>query len=447
MKPHSLLHALPLIVRRTIAVLAIAVPALVGPTSLADADVLTTIDGMTIEGKVEKRENGWYRVTTAEGVLNLAPDGVKAVEAGKSPRAALEGKLAEIGKADVRRTFALALEAEAAGLLDIAELAFARVLAQDPDHAAARRALDFERLDGRWVTIPEARRAQGLVLYRGRWMLPEEVETAGPQAGAVAIERARDAVRVHKLIRKLASEDAIVKRAARIALAKTDDDLVVAGARSALLDGDPAVRRAAAGVLGTAGDESALRALIFSGARDMDPEVRRASVEAAQSFGHDDTAVPFVRALGSKNLRLAANAAQALAQLGDERAAGYIVKRLSSHGSSTRNFVAFMNQVSYVRDYDVEIAQASNIANPDVATINDGVVLDVKVLDAGITKTWIEPILVDALSQLAGRPLRSKAEALNWWAESGGDYPDFPKKPRQRAPCRREGWVVGLQDG
>ena len=31
------------------------------------------------------------------------------------------------------------------------------------------------------------------------------------------------------------------------------------------------------------------------------------------------------------------------------------MKRLRSHGSATRNFVSFMTQVSYVRDYDVEI--------------------------------------------------------------------------------------------
>ena len=235
-----------------------------------------------------------------------------------------------------------------------------------------------------------------------------------------------------------------MRRAARLALAKSSESVLLAGAKSALFDEDPSVRIAGAGVLGDLGDEDGLRALIFSGARDNDAAVRRAAVEAASSFGHDDTAIPFVRALGSENLRLAANAAEALAQIGDERAAGYIVKRLTSPGSSTRNFVAFLNQVSYVRDYDVEIAQASNIANPDVATINEGVVLDVKVLGASFTKTWIEPILVDSLSQLAGRPLRSRAEALSWWAEHGEAWPAFPERPGKRAPRRSKGKVIGL---
>ncbi len=37
-----------------------------------------------------------------------------------------------------------------------------------------------------------------------------------------------------------------------------------------------------------------------------------------------------------------------------------------------------LNQVAYVADYEVEIAQASNIANPVVQTILDGIVLDVR---------------------------------------------------------------------
>jgi len=40
--------------------------------------------------------------------------------------------------------------------------------------------------------------------------------------------------------------------------------------------------------------------------------------------------------------------------------------------------VAVLNQTSYVRDFDVEVAQAAFIADPKVDVIQDGVVLDVK---------------------------------------------------------------------
>ena len=46
--------------------------------------------------------------------------------------------------------------------------------------------------------------------------------------------------------------------------------------------------------------------------------------------------------------------------------------------NNERAHVAVLNQTSYVRDFDVEVAQAAFIADPKVDVIQDGVVLDVK---------------------------------------------------------------------
>ncbi len=46
--------------------------------------------------------------------------------------------------------------------------------------------------------------------------------------------------------------------------------------------------------------------------------------------------------------------------------------------NNQRGNISVLNQVAYVQDYEVEIAQASNIANPVIQTIQDGVVLDVR---------------------------------------------------------------------
>lgn len=421
-----------------IALLALSLPGLAG------ADVLTTSDGLVIEGKVTKLDNGGYRVTNPDGSVDLTAKQVVSVKAGEGPRTRLLARQTKLAADDVRGHFALALEAEAAGQPDLATQAYAAVIAADANHKAARRALGYEFHAGAWLRRDEKRRTQGLVRFAGRWMLPAEVEQASKAEASVSLSKAGDVVRARKLIALLGGDDAVQAHAARVALAKTDDALKLLGAKRALFDAKPKVRIAAAGLLGEMGDEAALRALIFSAARDTDADVRRASVMAAASFGHDDTAVPFVRALGSENPRMAGNAAQALATLGDERAAGYIVKRLVSHGSSSRNYVAFLNQVSYIRDYDVEIAQASNIANPDVATLLEGVILDIKVRDASFTKTWIEQVLVDALGELAGRRLRNKAEALDWYAENKSRLPDFPKKSKGRAPRRAKGKVIGV---
>ncbi len=46
--------------------------------------------------------------------------------------------------------------------------------------------------------------------------------------------------------------------------------------------------------------------------------------------------------------------------------------------NTARSNIAVMNQVAYVSDFDVEIAQAASIADPIVSVVQDGVVLDVR---------------------------------------------------------------------
>jgi len=410
------------------------------------ADVLTTTEGLVLEGRIEKLPEGWMRVHTPGGPVEIGPKAIASVELGVAPRATFLAEAAKVDAKDPVALYRLALTAEAKGFADLFRTYLKRVLALRPDHPAARRALGYERVGKAWLAFDEAQHRKGLVLYRGRWMLPDAVEAASGRKRPVvrAAKAGRDVARTRVLIRQTATGAAPLQRAARLALARTDNRFLLQAGLAALYDKDARVRIAAARLLAALGDEGALRALLLSGARDKDAAVRREAVLAAQAFGNDDTALPFVRALGSKNLRLAGHAAEALALLGDERAAPYIVKRLRSHGSSTRNFVSFLNQVSYVRDFDVEIAQASNIANPDVATISEGVVLDVKVLDASFTRTWIEPILVKAFSTLVGEHLSDARAVEAWYEMHKGDLPGFPSKPGARAPRRRsKGRVIG----
>lgn len=46
--------------------------------------------------------------------------------------------------------------------------------------------------------------------------------------------------------------------------------------------------------------------------------------------------------------------------------------------NTARSNLAVMNQVAYVQDFDVEIAQAASIADPIIAVVEDGVILDVR---------------------------------------------------------------------
>ena len=46
--------------------------------------------------------------------------------------------------------------------------------------------------------------------------------------------------------------------------------------------------------------------------------------------------------------------------------------------NTARANIAVMNQVAYVQDFDVEIAQGASIADPVIDVIQDGVILDVR---------------------------------------------------------------------
>ena len=60
-----------------------------------------------------------------------------------------------------------------------------------------------------------------------------------------------------------------------------------------------------------------------------------------------------------------------------ERVQQITAPRITVYNTQRAN-VSVVNQISYVQDYEVEIAQASNIANPVIQTIQEGVVLDVR---------------------------------------------------------------------
>lgn len=83
--------------------------------------------------------------------------------------------------------FALAEWAKAEGLTRYVGGLCERVLAIEPDHAGARRALGYVRHEGRWLTPVEHLKARGYVEFRGRWVQPAERDLV------LAAEQARKA--------------------------------------------------------------------------------------------------------------------------------------------------------------------------------------------------------------------------------------------------------------
>ena len=69
----------------------------------------------------------------------------------------------------------MAKKCEAAGLKEQQEFHLEQIIRINPDHEAARRALGFNRVEGRWQRPDEFMTEQGFIRHRGAWRLPQEL--------------------------------------------------------------------------------------------------------------------------------------------------------------------------------------------------------------------------------------------------------------------------------
>jgi hypothetical protein len=396
---------------------------------LAGGDVVTTKDGLVLEGAVTKGEAGAVTVATDDGAVRLTAAQVASIAPGEGPRTRAKREAAAIPVRDVEARYRLAVRLQAEGLGDLARAQFETIVRESPDHPAARRALGHEKVGASWLPIAEARRKSGLVFFDGKWLLAAEAEAAGRAAKPASV---KDAALVTTM-RTAATAEPALARAASARLLSVEDGQRREAAIALLLDRDPKVRAWAATHLGALGDERALKGLVTSAVRDPVEDVRVAAVHAAAAIGNEDVAVPIARALESEHPGIVANAAGALATLGDPRGITYIVRKIVGHGGSPRVNVEFLTQVSYIRDYDVEVAQSSNIADPIIGIVQEGIVLDVKVLDCAIEKTVVETVLMDSFNRLTSANAKSRADVAAWWRENHAKVPRFDPAAARRA--------------
>ena len=317
--------------------------------------------------------------------------------------------------------FALGLWCREKGLLPEAGAQFREAVRLDPELAAAREALGERKVDGRWVPSDEAMERKGLVRHDGRWVLPEEKAILA----APAEERAR-LVREEDRARLLCLENKHGRaRLAREALAGVEDRAKVAPLAFALRVKETSVRLLAAAELGRIGDRRAFRPLVARALRDPDPEVRAACVDAAKSFRDPELLAPFARAFltaGSPAVRAAA--AEAMGRAGDVRGVQVLVYSLEAHGGGVRGHIYTANQLTFIQDFDVEVAQTAFIADPQVGVLQDGAALDVAVVASEWYSTRVERhAIAGALRSLTGADHGDDAAAWRKWLSENRGKP------------------------
>ena len=152
----------------------------------ARADLVTTKDGKTFEGKVTVADADHVVIeTTFEGTKEVLRSAVKSVDTTTPPlRSQLAYRL-EHAAGDAAALTALVDWAKSMGFSKEIDDVWKALVAADPKNTKAHKALGHVKVGEVWMTPEEkaaadkaaeeaALRAKGLVPYDGRWVTPEE---------------------------------------------------------------------------------------------------------------------------------------------------------------------------------------------------------------------------------------------------------------------------------
>jgi len=389
-------------------------------SSAALADTVRLKSGEVVEGGVRDLGDR-IEVAAKDGPLSIRWRDVDVVLKDKTTLDVYREKRAAVAKDDAKSLFALALWAERSGLPEQRRECLQAVIALDPDHAGARAALAQQKSDGKWLGGAELLAAKGFVGKDGAWILKEEADAA-----ARRVEAAKGLLPPEKRAEELLANAAVgtetAKKFAEDALRGLDADAVRRPALRALRRGEPAAREVAARALGKSSDVDVLRPLVAAAVMDRAAAVRVAAVESLKEINDLDVIKPIAKAMWSEIPDVRMNAAQALGSFGGGMSVEWLIRRVMSTGGPGPRVHFFAGtQQSYISDFDVEIAQASQIGDPVVGVIREGVMLDYRVLS--VREEWTEVerrVYYDSLTRATGKDYGEDPVAWKKWWDADG---------------------------
>ncbi len=157
-----------------------------------EADQVWLDNGRHLVGEATVMADGRVEVVSSLGRWVLPAERVARIDKGESPEEAVKKALALLPANDTKSRFELASLCQSEGAATLARQLFTAVLAIEPDHEGARRALGYHRHQGEWLTSEQLHAARGEVWFRDRWVPSAERdrilawETAQANAAAEA---------------------------------------------------------------------------------------------------------------------------------------------------------------------------------------------------------------------------------------------------------------------
>ncbi len=197
----------------------------------------------------------------------------------------------------------------------------------EPDHKAARAALGYNRVDGKWVQPDEHMRSMGYVRFEGAWRLPQEIEIHQRQDRIAEAEN-----QWRRDVRNLRSQVGKRRGPESIAQLQAIRDPLAAPALVDLLNEEtvPDLAVLYVDVLGRLNHAAASAALIKHALENSDERIRDLCLDQLVRRDERGAVGAFIAALDHKENTMVNRAAAALARMNDKRAIVPLINALTT---------------------------------------------------------------------------------------------------------------------
>ena len=238
-------------------------------------------------------------------------------------------------------------------------------------------------------------------------------------------------VRITKLLDQHKNDNRIARRAAILELLKREPNAEHELRNQARNNIAPRRRALAVEALFQRNTESNAKFTWRTAILDREAKVRAEAMRIAGEGDNREAAVAYLApGLLHNSAEVRIRTAEAYGNLGERAAIGQLVsagpnagKALASTNPGRRAHMAVINQQAYIRDFDVEVAQASFIADPQIGVLQSGVVLDVTVHGVYAQRVRILRAYRRALKDITGS---DPGKRVQGWPEWQSELPPPP---------------------
>jgi hypothetical protein len=399
--------------------------------AVVSADVITLTDGRFWEGKITGETAGTVTIRTVGGAVDVPRDTIRSIEHKPTERELYEQKLEQIDKTSVNAHYLLGLWCQRHRLPKEAEYHLNYAVALDTNHAGARAALGHVKYEGKWVPESQAKEAQGLRFYDGRWMTKEAADLA--EAEDLRRELQREVARQVRATAQdiVAPLNERQRQRAIARLINWHDPLAFEAIVKLLRHRETQVREVALRAIERLAIPGSDEEVLLHALYDSEEEVReraRAMTRGAWRFEMLAEALKALANPDEPQVRVAA--ARLLGEVKEVRAMDALIEnlyhtyRVKVTGGEGPPAIGIIRQRNYVRDVDVRVAPGAVGYDPVVGQAErvEGVGTNWRPLDAPDDPRLVFIVnyaALDALRAITGLDFGvNKTAWREWWEDN-----------------------------